>query len=59
MNALTERGVKRILIVGLAYDYSVGYTALDGVKHRFDTYIVKDATREFAPESAKEMRERL
>ena len=59
LDALTYRGVQRLFIVGMTYDYSVGYTALNGVKHRFSTYIVTDATREFDPESAKEMKRRL
>lgn len=42
---LTARGITRVFIVGLAYDYCVGYTALDAVTEGFEAIILKDATR--------------
>lgn len=42
---LWARGIKRVFLVGLAYDYCVGYSALDAVKEGFDTIILKDACR--------------
>lgn len=42
---LKARGVKRVFLVGLAYDYCVGYSALDAVTEGFEAIIIKDATR--------------
>lgn len=38
-------GVKRIVMAGLAYDFCVGWTALDAVRDGFSVIVVKDATR--------------
>ena len=37
--------------MGLAYDYCVGFTALDAKTFGFTTYIVDDCTRAVSPES--------
>lgn len=37
--------IKKIVVVGLAGDFCVGYTALDGLKAGFQVAVVKDATR--------------
>lgn len=42
---LHERGFMRIFIAGLAYDYCVAYSALDGRRIGFDVVIVRDACR--------------
>ena len=42
---LKSRGIKRVFLVGLAYDYCVGYSALDAVKEGFEAVIITDATR--------------
>lgn len=42
---LKSRGIKRVFLVGLAYDYCVGYSALDAVTEGFDATIIKDACR--------------
>jgi nicotinamidase/pyrazinamidase len=42
---LRERGFKRVFIAGLAYDYCVGYSALDARRLGFDVVIVRDACR--------------
>jgi len=47
---LLERGVKRIYLTGLALDYCVGETALDGVKEGFEVYVIKELTRAVSKE---------
>lgn len=42
---LRERGIGRIFVVGLATDFCVGWTALDGVAAGFDVTVIEDATR--------------
>jgi len=42
---LGERGLKRIFVAGLAYDYCVGYTALDARKLSLPAFVIMDACR--------------
>jgi nicotinamidase/pyrazinamidase len=42
---LRERGLKRIFLSGLAYDYCVRYSAIDGKQAGFDAFVVEDACR--------------
>lgn len=42
---LEERGVSSISVCGLAADYCVYYTAMDGLQLGFETLIVEDAVR--------------
>ena len=42
---LKANEVNEIYVVGLATDYCVKFTALDGASLGFDTYVIKDATR--------------
>ena len=42
---LRERGLKRVFLVGLAYDYCVGYSALDARRLGFPAIIIRDACR--------------
>ncbi|HTJ40696.1 MAG TPA: bifunctional nicotinamidase/pyrazinamidase [Kofleriaceae bacterium] len=42
---LTTQGVTSIYVLGLATDYCVKFTALDGVKDGFDVYLVEDGCR--------------
>lgn len=42
---LNERDVGRLYIVGLATDFCVAWTALDGVAAGFDVTVIEDATR--------------
>ena len=44
---LRERGLTRVFLVGLAYDYCVGYSALDARRLGFEAVIVQDACRAF------------
>jgi nicotinamidase/pyrazinamidase len=42
---LNERDVDRLYIVGLATDYCVGWTAIDGAAAGYDVTVIEDATR--------------
>ncbi len=42
---LRERGLGRIFLTGLAYDYCVRYSAIDSMQAGFETYVVEDACR--------------
>ena len=56
---LQAKGVTKLYVVGLAYDYCVGSTAVDGAKNGFQTFLVTDATRSVAPPSAEAMTKRI
>jgi nicotinamidase/pyrazinamidase len=42
---LRERGLNRLFLCGLAYDFCVRYSAIDGRHLGFETIILEDATR--------------
>lgn len=42
---LRERGLSRVFLAGLAYDYCVGYSALDARRLGFPVVILRDACR--------------
>jgi nicotinamidase/pyrazinamidase len=42
---LRERGLTRLFLCGLAYDFCVRYSALDGVSAGFECIVIEDATR--------------
>lgn len=42
---LRERGLTRIFLAGLAYDFCVGYSALDARRMGFEAIILRDACR--------------
>lgn len=42
---LNERDAGRLFVVGLATDFCVGWTALDGAAGGFDVTVIEDATR--------------
>jgi nicotinamidase/pyrazinamidase len=42
---LRERGLSRLFLCGLAYDFCVSYSALDGKALGFKTIVIEDATR--------------
>ena len=56
---LTKNGIKTVYCVGLAFDYCVGNTALDACRLGYETYVVNDCTKSVAPESEKQMAEKL
>jgi nicotinamidase/pyrazinamidase len=42
---LRERGLTRVFLCGLAYDYCVGYSALDARRLGFEAVVLHDACR--------------
>ena len=42
---LKSNNIRRVYVVGLATDYCVKATVLDGVKHGYEVYVVTDAVR--------------
>jgi nicotinamidase/pyrazinamidase len=42
---LRERGIERVFLAGLAYDFCVGYSALDARRLGFEAIVLKDACR--------------
>ena len=45
---LRERGVRRCLLAGLAYDFCVAYSAVDAVRLGFEVVVVEELTRAIA-----------
>ncbi len=45
---LRDKGIRRCVFVGLAYDFCVAYSALDAVREGFEASIVRDLTRAIA-----------
>jgi len=56
---LKQNGVTDVWVTGLAYDYCVGYSALDASGEGFRVAVVEDATRGVAPDTIKVMKEKL
>ncbi len=52
---LRDRGLSRLYLCGLAWDYCVGYSALDGKALGFDVSVVADAVRGIQPDSMRAM----
>ena len=42
---LRERGLTRLFVAGLAYDYCVRFSAIDGKRLGFETLVIEDACR--------------
>ena len=45
---LRDIGATRCVLAGLAYDFCVGWSALDAVEHGFEAVVLKDLTRAIA-----------
>jgi nicotinamidase/pyrazinamidase len=45
---LRDKAVRRCVLVGLAYDFCVAYSALDAVRDGFEAVVLKDLTRAIA-----------
>ena len=56
---LHKNKIRKVYIVGLAFDFSLGYTAEDSAEEGYETYIVKDATRSVDPDDEEFMHERV
>ncbi len=47
---LQDRGITSLTLVGLAFDFCVGYSALDAVQCGFETFVIESACRAIDPE---------
>eukprot|EP00465_Bigelowiella_longifila_P003565 CAMPEP_0185252442 /NCGR_PEP_ID=MMETSP1359-20130426/1526_1 /TAXON_ID=552665 /ORGANISM="Bigelowiella longifila, Strain CCMP242" /LENGTH=219 /DNA_ID=CAMNT_0027834603 /DNA_START=178 /DNA_END=837 /DNA_ORIENTATION=+ len=56
---LEKHGITDLYITGLAYDFCVGFSALDAKNIGYNTTVITDATRSVAEESAKSMKKQL
>lgn len=56
---LKDNSIETVYVVGLAYDYCVGHTALDAIRNGYKTYVITNLTRSVAPESETEMVKKL
>jgi len=45
LDVLKTRNITHVVVVGLAYDYCVSYTARDAARYGFTTCVVRSATR--------------
>lgn len=51
---LTERGVQRLFVGGLATDFCVRHTARDALRHGYNVSILEDAVRAIDPAGGKQ-----
>ena len=51
---LKDRGIDSLYLVGLAFDFCVGWSALDGRRLGFSVTVVEDASRSIDTEGSKE-----
>lgn len=56
---LKQNKTDEIYVVGLALDYCVGSTALDGAKNGYKTYVIAECTKPVAAETGESMIQRL
>lgn len=52
---LRERGLRRLFLCGLAWDYCVGFSALDGAALGFEMFVIDDAVRGIDPAGMQAM----
>jgi nicotinamidase/pyrazinamidase len=52
---LRDRGLNSVYLCGLAWDYCVGYSALDGMSLGFEMTVIEDAVRGIAPGTMADM----
>ncbi|EGG20488.1 nicotinamidase [Cavenderia fasciculata] len=58
-STLVQHHVKDIYVCGLATDYCVGYTCLDGKQLGYNVYLLSDCTRGVSDDSTNEMLSKL
>ena len=52
---LKSNDIKTVFLCGFTTEFSVGLTALDCARKKYDTYVIKDACRGFAAASESAM----
>jgi len=58
-DVLHRAGITDVYLAGLAYDYCVGFSALDAKALGFNVYVIEDGTRGVAPDSTTSMIQQL
>ena len=58
-NYLKSRNIKKVNVVGLAFDYCVGYTAIDAKLLGYETRIILKATKSVSEISSNIMKQKL
>ena len=56
---LKHQGISEVYVVGVAFDYCVGSTAIDAADCGFTAYVVEDCTKSVTPDGAAAMKEKL
>jgi nicotinamidase/pyrazinamidase len=56
---LKNRGVTKVYVCGLAFDYCVGNSALDAANEGYETYIITDCTKSVQDSSREAMTQKL
>lgn len=56
---LKENKINKVFIVGLAFDFCVGETALDISNNGYETFVISEATRGIDNDTIEEMREKF
>ncbi|HBN31358.1 MAG TPA: bifunctional nicotinamidase/pyrazinamidase [Rhodobacteraceae bacterium] len=55
---LRQNGFTRIFLTGIATEYCVGFSAIDGIEEGFDVFVITDATASFDNEDYEHMQKR-
>eukprot|EP00475_Leptophrys_vorax_P017005 TRINITY_DN2350_c0_g1_i2.p1 TRINITY_DN2350_c0_g1~~TRINITY_DN2350_c0_g1_i2.p1 ORF type:complete len:215 (-),score=61.22 TRINITY_DN2350_c0_g1_i2:2006-2650(-) len=56
---LQKHQIENVVLVGLAFDYCVGFSALDAVNSGYKVFLIKDLTRSVAKDSEESMEANL
>ena len=59
LKKLETNGITRVYIVGLAFDFGLGYTAEDAAEEGLEAFIIKDATCSVDEDEEEYMLERM
>ena len=56
---LKNAGLKRIFVCGLALDYCVAWSAMDGKKKGFETFVIPELCKGIAPETVQKAEQEM
>jgi nicotinamidase/pyrazinamidase len=59
LQILKSLGAQEVYVVGLAYDFCVGSTAVDSKANGFETFVVKNLSRGISDETMSEMEKKF
>lgn len=55
LDFIKSKSIERVFCCGLAYDFCVGYSAVDATKNGLEAFVIKDASRAISKESSEAM----